>query len=68
MEAMVTPGQAILTELQLASNLIGNARNTSYLIYVLPSAGLSGAMYLEVRTFDSRKMQSGIQLGLSLLW
>ena len=59
---------AILTVLQLASSLIGNVRNTPHFVYVLPSAGLSGAMYFEVRTFDRRRMQSEIQLGLSLLW
>jgi len=61
------PGQAILTELQSATSLIGNARNTPHFVYVLPSAGLSRAMYFEVRTFDSPRMQSENHFGLSML-
>ncbi len=63
-----TPGQAILTELQLGSSIIGNARITPHFVYVLPSAGLSCAMYFEVRAFESCRMQSRKQLWLSLLW
>ena len=61
------PGQAILTELQSATSLIGNVRKIPHFVYVLPSAGLSRALYFEVRTFDSSRMQSENQFGLSLL-